>query len=173
LLPLLYRQALDSAGAFLNPGPGDLVVDLYCGLGASLRSWQDRAQCCVGVELSAEAVACARINAPRALILRGKCGERIPQLRSQAAGRPQRRRLLFVNPPRTGLESQVLDWACRDYRPARLAYLSCSAGTLHRDLGALDAAGYRIRRLLPFDFFPNTHHVETLALLEARNAEPA
>ena len=49
-------------------------------------------------------------------------------------------------------------------RPVRMAYLSCSAGTLARDLDLLGTAGYRIDAILPFDFFPQTHHVETLAL---------
>ncbi len=47
----------------------------------------------------------------------------------------------------------------------RIAYLSCSAGTLARDLHLLEIAGYRIDAILPFDFFPQTHHVETLALV--------
>ena len=60
----------------------------------------------IGVELSGEAVECARLNAPDAVILRGKCAERIPQLRdwTPATGT----RLLYVNPPRTGLEPAVL-----------------------------------------------------------------
>jgi 23S rRNA (uracil1939-C5)-methyltransferase len=74
-------------------------------------------------------------------------------------------RLLYVNPPRTGLESEVLGWAVNEFRPERLAYLSCSAGTLSRDLSGLAGAGYAVEALHPYDFFPQTHHVETLALL--------
>jgi len=48
----------------------------------------------------------------------------------------------------------------------RLAYLSCSAGTLARDLSVLEAAGYRVTGIEPYDFFPLTHHVETLARLD-------
>ena len=51
------------------------------------------------------------------------------------------------------------------YRPDRMAYLSCSAGTLRRDLDALVQTGYAVERITPYDFFPQTHHVETLALL--------
>ena len=50
-------------------------------------------------------------------------------------------------------------------RPARMAYLSCSAGTLRRDLEPLERSGYEILGILPYDFFPQTLHVETLALL--------
>ena len=55
-----------------------------------------------------------------------------------------------------------------ELRPARIAYLSCSAGTLARDLESFEAAGYSLDRILPYDFFPLTHHVEALALLERR-----
>lgn len=53
-----------------------------------------------------------------------------------------------------------------DYRPKRIAYLSCSAGTLRRDLEGLPVSGYRVVRIIPYDFFPQTYHVETLVLLE-------
>jgi tRNA/tmRNA/rRNA uracil-C5-methylase (TrmA/RlmC/RlmD family) len=52
------------------------------------------------------------------------------------------------------------------FRPQRMAYLSCSAGTLRRDLEHLTAAGYRVMRIIPYDFFPQTHHVETLVFLK-------
>lgn len=163
LIPALYRQALEAAEEFLAPQPGDSVADLYCGIGASLIRWTGRGARALGVELSGEAVECAGLNAPAATVLRGKCADRVPQLRlwTPAMGT----RLLYVNPPRTGLEPAVLDWATTEFRPARLAYLSCSAGTLGRDLRVLAEAGYAVERLIPFDFFPQTHHVETLALL--------
>ena len=163
LIPDLYRQALDAAEAFLDPRPGDSIADLYCGIGASLARWTSRKARVIGVELSGEAVECARLNAPAAEILRGKCADRIPQLRDwmPATGN----RLLYVNPPRTGLEPEILAWTSAEFRPERLAYLSCSVGTLSRDLRALTAAGYAVEALVPHDFFPQTHHVETLALL--------
>jgi hypothetical protein len=51
-------------------------------------------------------------------------------------------------------------------RPQRIAYLTCSAGTLARDLCRLVDAGYAVTAIHPYDFFPLTHHVEALALLE-------
>ena len=163
-IPALYQQALDAAEAFLAPEPGDSIADLYCGIGATLRRWTRRGARVIGVELSGEAVECAGLNAPDAVILRGQCAVRIPQLRdwTPMAGT----RLLYLNPPRTGLEPAILAWAAHSFRPTRLAYLSCSAGTLHRDLQALAAAGYVVAALIPYDFFPQTRHVETLALLQ-------
>jgi tRNA/tmRNA/rRNA uracil-C5-methylase (TrmA/RlmC/RlmD family) len=80
------------------------------------------------------------------------------------------RRLAYVNPPRTGLEPEIMAWLTKDYRPARVAYLSCSAGTLKRDLECLEKSGYDIVRITPFDFFPQTLHVECLALLKRKAA---
>jgi len=73
-------------------------------------------------------------------------------------------RLAYLNPPRSGLDEEVARSLADEFAPARLAYLSCSAGTLARDLGVLERAGYLLDAILPFDFFPQTQHVEALAL---------
>lgn len=165
LIPELYGRALDEAEAFLAPSAGAAIVDLYCGSGITLARWTAGGACAVGVELGGEAVECARENAPRSLVLRGKCAERIPQLDAWLTEASEARKLLYVNPPRTGLEPKVRAWIAGDFRPACMTYLSCSAGTLSRDLEILVAAGYRVERITPYDFFPQTHHVETLVLL--------
>jgi len=164
-LPELHLAALASAREHLRPGPGVSVLDLYCGLGASLREWTAAGSDALGVELSGEAVELAALNAPAARVLRGTCAERLPQVRPwwRAQGGD---RVAYVNPPRSGLEAAVTDALATELRPARLAYLSCSAGTLARDLARLESAGYRVAAIEPYDFFPLTHHVETLARLD-------
>jgi len=73
--------------------------------------------------------------------------------------------VLFVDPPRKGLEAEALA-AILTVGPPRLLYLSCDPATLARDLGRLvTEGGYRIEWLQPIDFFPNTSHIETLAVL--------
>ncbi len=167
VLPALYRRALVEAETFVQPSADAVMVDLYCGNGASLTRWTRRGVRTVGVELGGEAVECAQRNAPGALLLRGKCADRIAQL-EEWLNRPAgaARRLLYLNPPRTGVEPEVLRWTVANYRPERIAYLSCSAGTLKRDLEVLTAAVYRVERITPYDFFPQTYHVETLVLLQ-------
>jgi len=171
LIPALYESALTAAEAFLTPSGRTPIVDLYCGIGASLARWTRAGAPAVGVELNGEAVECARRNAPGALVLRGKCADRLPQLNDwiQTAAETADRCALYVNPPRTGMEPEVLNWASQRFRPDRIAYLSCSAGTLRRDLEGLTGAGYRVERITPYDFFPQTYHVETLALLAAED----
>ena len=166
LIPALYDRALDEAETFLAPAACDSVVDLCCGIGATLARWTQHRARVIGVELGGEAVNCACLNAPSSLVLRGKCSQRIPQLNVWLADADHRgKRLLYVNPPRTGIEPEVIAWITDVMRPSRIAYLSCSAGTLHRDLMHLHNAGFCVERITSYDFFPQTHHVETLTLL--------
>ncbi|MBI5882090.1 MAG: class I SAM-dependent RNA methyltransferase [Elusimicrobia bacterium] len=160
----LHGSALDAMNSHLRPGPGAVFVDLYCGIGKGLARAAAAGAACVGVELSGEAVECGQANAPGARVLRGACGLRLPQLDAFLAEHRGERRLLAVNPPRGGLEPVVRQWVS-SMAPERAAYLSCSAGTLARDLRDLEADGLVVERLLPYDFFPLTHHVEVLALL--------
>lgn len=166
LQPALHGQALDAIDAHLMPAPDAALVDLYCGIGKGLARAAAAGAAALGIELGGEAVECARANAPGAELLRGTCRQRLPQADAWVAARPGRRRLLSMNPPRSGLEPEVRAWASR-LRPARAAYLSCSAGTLARDLAELERGGLEVTALQPYDFFPQTHHVEVLALLVA------
>jgi tRNA/tmRNA/rRNA uracil-C5-methylase (TrmA/RlmC/RlmD family) len=171
LQPALHAAALDAIDAHLGPGPDATLVDLYCGIGKGLTRATRVGAAAVGVELSGEAVECATVNAPGAAVLRGTCAQRLPQLDAWLAARPGARRLLAVNPPRSGLEPEVRDWIAR-LAPARMSYLSCSAGSLSRDLRELEGCGLRVWALQPYDFFPQTHHVEVLALLGVGSAAP-
>lgn len=164
-LPDLHCRAMNDAARHLAPCAAVSVLDLYCGLGATLRTWTDAGSAALGVELSGEAVAFAARNAPLASVLRGTCVQRLPQVREWWARRDGEC-VAYVNPPRSGLEREVTGALARELRPARVAYLSCSAGTLARDLAAFEDAGYSVASIRPYDFFPGTHHVEALALLE-------
>jgi len=163
LIPELQAEALYEVENFLNPLPDDGVVDLCSGIGTSLRIWGRRGSRALGVELSGEAVECAMSNSGLS-VLQGRCGDRLPQIESWLERLPKggRQVLAFANPPRLGLESRVVEWLAGQPR-FRLAYLSCSAGTLARDLAELVAGGARVERLIPLDFFPQTPHVEVLA----------
>lgn len=164
-LPDLHAAAVRAALDFLRPDESTAVLDLYCGLGSTLAAWHRAGAMTLGVELSGEAIRFAGRNAPGAALLRGTCVQRLPQV-FDWWGRQPPRRLAYVNPPRSGLEPELIDALAGPLRPERIAYLSCSAGTLARDLRALEASGYAVRAILPYDFFPMTHHVEALALAQ-------
>jgi tRNA/tmRNA/rRNA uracil-C5-methylase (TrmA/RlmC/RlmD family) len=171
LLPELHRASVAAAVSHLAPGPGVAVLDLYCGIGATLREWCGAGSSSLGIELAGGAVESAGRNAPGAIILRGTCVQRLPQIREWWSATAAMARVCYVNPPRSGLEPEVLDALVHELRPDRLAYLSCSAGTLARDLDGFMRAGYEAVAIVPFDFFPGTHHVECLALVQ-RIADP-
>ncbi len=78
--------------------------------------------------------------------------------------------VVLVDPPRRGLEAEVLK-AIIAARPGRLLYVSCDPASLCRDAGALLESGtLRLRSLKPFALFPYTEHVETLAVFDALRA---
>jgi tRNA/tmRNA/rRNA uracil-C5-methylase (TrmA/RlmC/RlmD family) len=73
---------------------------------------------------------------------------------------------ILLDPPRRGLSREVRRWLTTSpRRAARLVYLSCDAAALARDLGALKEH-YRLVKLTVFDFYPQTAHIETLAILD-------
>jgi len=167
LLPSLHEQAMDVAAGHLALQTGARILDLYCGIGASMRRWRATGAEVLGIELAGGAVDCSVRNAPGARVLRGTCVQRLPQIREWWWQVPGERHV-YANPPRSGLEAELVEALSGDLRPARIAYLSCSAGTLGRDLALLEAAGYDVAAIHPYDFFPLTHHVEALALVTDR-----
>ncbi|MBC7690427.1 MAG: hypothetical protein H7222_01550 [Methylotenera sp.] len=167
LIPDLSADALNEAANFLDVREGDTVLDLCSGIGVSLQRWIQATPRVLGVELGGESVRAAAKNVGAGFSLQGKCSERIPQLNEFS--KASVRLLVYANPPRPGLEPEVVEWLCTSPeipRPERIAYLSCSAGSLARDLSFFKKAGYGVHRIIPYDFFPQTQHVEALALLQ-------
>ena len=67
----------------------------------------------------------------------------------------------IVDPPRQGLSPRALDWFVKS-KIGDLRYVSCDPATFARDAAKLQAAGFRFRKAVLFDFYPQTHHIETL-----------
>lgn len=142
-------------------------VDLYCGSGNFALPLVARGLRGVGVELSPEAIAAAR----RAAREHGWGPEQVRFHAESAAAYAKRAADLgesydcaLVDPPRTGAK-EVLGDLVR-VSPPLLVMISCDPVTLARDLRFLCDQGYELRQVEGFDMFPQTHHVETLALLE-------
>jgi 23S rRNA (uracil1939-C5)-methyltransferase len=72
--------------------------------------------------------------------------------------------VILLDPPRAGLNPKILE-QLGALQVATLLYLSCDAPSLARDVKSLCAKGYEIRRMQPFDMFPQTAHLETLVEL--------
>ncbi|MDR1046335.1 MAG: class I SAM-dependent RNA methyltransferase, partial [Treponema sp.] len=70
---------------------------------------------------------------------------------------------VVADPPREGFSPGLLAWFCKK-GPSRLVYVSCDATTLARDAGALKKGGYTLHSLKFFDFYPQTAHIESMAV---------
>ena len=151
------------AGAALTGA--ERVLDLYGGVGTFTLPLTRFAKEVVGVEASAVAAADALHN----LRSNGCTGARIVQAQTEQAlpGLAQEGPwdLVVVDPPRQGVSRRVLELIAKMAVP-RLIYVSCDPSTLARDLGFLVPAGYRCTALTPVDLFPQTFHLESVAVLE-------
>ena len=149
----------------LPPGDG-LVIDAYCGVGAFSLPLAAAGHRVLGLELQETSIELARRNA-NLNHLQEHCEFLGGSVTDHLAAQLPMAKAVLVDPPRKGLEPAVRQ-ALIDQPVARLLYLSCDPATLARDLGVLSGNGpYALESLQPYDFFPNTSHVETLAVLSS------
>jgi 23S rRNA (uracil1939-C5)-methyltransferase len=141
------------------------VLDLYCGVGTFSVPLARLAGAVVGVEAHAAAAADAvhnlRENAcPGARIIQAQVEQALPTLAKEGPWD-----LVVLDPPRQGCSRRILE-AITEMAVPRIIYVSCDPSTLARDLGILVPSGYRCTSLQPVDLFPQTFHLESVALLE-------
>lgn len=144
----------------------ETVWDLYCGIGTIGLYLAENAGQLIGVEIIPEAVEDARLNAKcngieHAVFYLGKAEVIAPKLVRQGL-RPD---VIIVDPPRKGCELSLLQ-TISQVKPAQIVYVSCNPATLARDLEILNTMGYAIDMVQPVDVFPQTYHIETIALLQ-------
>jgi len=142
------------------------VYDLYSGIGTIALALAPRAGEVWGIELLEQAVADAIAAAERNEIsnvrfFAGDARLALPELLARA-GRPD---VLVVDPPRAGLSAKVVRRII-EAAPKRIVYISCNPTTLAPNAAQLVEAGWTLRKVRPVDMFPQTHHVECVALLE-------
>ncbi|MGD0454611.1 MAG: 23S rRNA (uracil(1939)-C(5))-methyltransferase RlmD [Solirubrobacteraceae bacterium] len=142
------------------------VYDLYSGIGTIALTLAPRAGEVWGIELVEQAVADAIAGARRNEITNvhffaGDSRTALPEL-LERAGRPD---VLVVDPPRAGLSKKVVHRII-DASPKRIVYVSCNPTTLAPNAAELVEAGWVLRKVRPVDMFPQTHHIECVALFE-------
>lgn len=157
----LYARALEYAA----PEGRGLILDLYCGAGTISLCLARGAERVIGAEIVPEAVENARENALRngvgnAEFLCADAGQAAAELLRRGT-RPD---AVVVDPPRKGLDVQVIDAVC-GMAPERVVYVSCDVATQARDLKLFAGRGYTAVRATAVDMFPRTSHVETVVLL--------
>jgi tRNA/tmRNA/rRNA uracil-C5-methylase (TrmA/RlmC/RlmD family) len=166
--------------------PDPVLLDAYAGIGALSLPLASRFPEVLAVERVAESCALARLNAgangaDNYHVHHGDAGALLGTLLSRLGDRargaprtPATHRAvavpacLIVDPPRGGLSARVRA-AIASAPPRLLLYLSCHPHTQARDLVELTrGAGYIVEQIIPFDMFPQTYHVECLAVLRQR-----
>ena len=159
---------VDAAIRLLQPGPEDVLLDLFCGLGNFTLPLASRARQAVGVEGDPALVAKARANAARNAIGNAEfAAENLFEPAKFGAWAKQRYDLVLLDPPRAGaveLLPCVAQW-----QPRRVVYISCHPGSLARDTGILVRdLGFTLTEAGVMDMFPHTTHVESIAVFERR-----
>ena len=164
ILPLL----IDTIRSLARFDPGTLLWDLYSGVGLFGISFADQVKRVVMIEAGVESTRLAHFNATyhrleNVEIIGGKVEQELPKKINELEGK---RNVGFVDPPRKGLSRTVLEMLVKQKNFESFFYLSCQPESLLRDLEVFCESGWKIKQIIPFDFFPRTSHLEVLALLE-------
>ncbi len=153
--PAMGDKVRAFALAALGEVSGRHVWDLYAGIGESTAALVESGASVESVESDPRAVAEATQRGPAAERHVGRVEQVLRRLRPPA--------LVITNPPRTGMDQRVAAELER-VAPSRIVYVSCDPATLARDLTRMP--GFRLKAATAFDLFPQTAHVETVAVLD-------
>jgi len=160
ILPGLLDYVMEQAAA-----PGlDCLVDAYCGAGSFALWGASRFGHVAGIEINDRAIDLAKENAKlnrirNCAFIPGSAESIFLHVDFEPA-----KSALIIDPPRRGCDDVFLEQLIK-FGPARIVYVSCAPDTQARDLKFLAANGYRVERVQPFDLFPQTRHIESVATL--------
>ena len=152
---------VDLVKGYLAPAGDETLVDLYCGVGLFGLALAGQVGQVIGVEADRSAADDFRYNAqelPNVRLIASAAEAALPGIEG-----PLPEGLVVLDPPRAGAGAQVIAELAR-LEPQRIAYVACDPATLARDARQLVAAGYRLAEVQPVDLFPQTYHVESVAL---------
>ncbi|MBE7041914.1 MAG: 23S rRNA (uracil(1939)-C(5))-methyltransferase RlmD [Ruminococcaceae bacterium] len=155
----LYQKAVELSAVSKE----DTILDLYCGIGTMTLLFADKAKKAYGVEIVPQAIENAKKNAEKNGIenvefLCGDASTAVKKFENEPVD------VVVVDPPRTGCSAELIDSILK-ISPKRIIYVSCNPATLARDMKLFAESGYMGEEVYPFDMFPRTAHVETVALL--------
>lgn len=157
----LYKKAFEYA----NFSSNDTLLDLYCGVGTIGICAAKYVKSVFGLEIVQAAIGNANENVKLNGIQNAKyvCGD-VSDLIKHSADCD----IVIADPPRGGLNSGAIR-AILNLNPKKLVYISCNPSTLARDLAVFNLNNYSVEALSSFDMFPQTTHVECVALLTRAN----
>ncbi|MBE0685259.1 MAG: class I SAM-dependent RNA methyltransferase, partial [Anaerolineaceae bacterium] len=142
------------------PIKGKTFLELYCGVGLFTRFLADRYELIYAVEESTSACNDFAINMDEydhINLYMGSVKEIVPHLEIQPES-------ILLDPPRSGIDPSTLE-SILAFKAPKIVYVSCDVSTLSRDLRRLLEGGYQLVDITPFDMFPQTFHIECVALL--------
>ncbi len=157
----LYRKTLE----FADLKGDEVVYDLYTGTGTIAQYVARNAKQVIGIESVQEAINAAKEHAK----LNGLenctfyCGDMKDIFNDEFLLTHPKADVLITDPPRDGMHQKVVEQILK-LAPEKIVYVSCNSATQARDL-ALMKEHYKLIKILPVDMFPQTHHVENIALL--------
>lgn len=154
----IYAKALELS----NLNGKETMLDAFCGVGTISLFFANHVKKVIGVECVPEAIADAKKNAQMNGIHNAEFHTALAEDFIQNLSAID---ILVLNPPRKGCAASFLN-AIKRLMPPKIIYISCDPDTLARDLACLASIGYKITTVQPYDMFPQTTHVETLALLQ-------
>ena len=164
--PFTARKLYERVCEMVALKGGETVMDLYCGVGPISLYLAAAARQVWAVDDSTLSITTAKQNARRngrgnCRFIAGDVSETVAQVRQNL---PQFD-LMVVNPPRKGVQPAAMEAVLAAGAP-KIVYVSCEPKSLARDLQRMSTAGYYVRQVQPFDMFPQTDQVESVALLE-------
>src|SRR3954453_9887011 len=156
----LYAEAADAAGLT----GAERLYDLFCGIGTIGLSMAANARELWGAEIVDPGIADAKRNAAlngsgNARFVAGDVRTAMRPL-VERAGKPD---VVLVDPPRAGLSQKVVR-RILETQPKKIVYVSCNPTTLAPNARQMAEAGYELKRVTPVDMFPQTPHIEAVAL---------
>ncbi|MCX7697216.1 MAG: 23S rRNA (uracil(1939)-C(5))-methyltransferase RlmD [Bacteroidales bacterium] len=148
----------------------DVVYDLYTGTGTIALSISPFVKKVIGIDNSSQAIQDAQENARNnsvcnSVFVFSDVAKGFNDSLIEEHGRPN---VVILDPPRSGVHPQVIKQLLKK-RPERIIYVSCNPGTQARDISMLSEL-YELHKIQPFDMFPQTAHVENIALLILKNS---
>ena len=161
----LRRAAEKTAEAFAIDRCADLALDLYGGMGFFASAFARDARRVWVLEGHFSAVRAGEAAMRRAGIDNVRFVPGPVEFRLPTMGVKGQLTVAVLDPPRDGITKPIIKALVR-FAPRRIIYISCEPSTLARDLKWLTASGYRHVTTIPYDFFPQTYHVESVTLLE-------
>ncbi|MGX9985121.1 23S rRNA (uracil(1939)-C(5))-methyltransferase RlmD [Soonwooa purpurea] len=160
----LYRKTLE----FAELTGDEVVYDLYTGTGTIAQYIARTAKHVIGIEAVQEAIDAAKEHAQ----LNGLdnctfyCGDMKEVFTEEFLAAHPKADVLVTDPPRDGMHPKVVEQILK-LSPEKIVYVSCNSATQARDI-VLMKEDYELIKILPVDMFPQTHHVENIALLKKK-----